>query len=85
MKDDLGKAYGEYDTHWQVIGWAIPIVGFLLFVVSVFMCQTEMELDYSEFELAIKGEGEVIKNQVAVFPGKTGGDNIVEMTGQTGN
>jgi len=41
LRDDLKKNYGGYDTQWQVIGWAIPIIGLLLFFMSICICQSE--------------------------------------------
>lgn len=49
--DDIKKPYGKYSTGWQVIGWAIPILGFVMFVGSFCLCSGNIELNYEEFEL----------------------------------
>lgn len=71
LRDDLAKPYGDYDLQWQVIGWAIPIIGLLLFIASIFICTDEQELNYSEFDLYIQ-DGAPASNKVD-------GEHVVEM------
>lgn len=51
LKSDLAKPYGNYAAYWQAIGWAIPIVGILIFIISIFSFSGEQELNFAEFEL----------------------------------
>lgn len=51
FKADLEKPYGKYAGYWQAIGWAIPIIGLLVFFISIFAFSGEQELNYKEFEL----------------------------------
>lgn len=52
FKADLAKPYGKYAGYWQAVGWAIPIIGLLIFVISIWAFGNgEQELNYTEFEL----------------------------------
>lgn len=51
FKTDLATPYGAYAGYWQAIGWAIPIIGILVFIISIFAFTGEQELNYTEFEL----------------------------------
>jgi hypothetical protein len=51
FKTDLAEPYGAYAGYWQAIGWAIPIIGILVFIISIFAFTGEQELNYTEFEL----------------------------------
>ena len=51
LLDDIKAPYGGYAVGWQVIGWAIPILGFVLFAGSFCVCVSTERLDYAEFEL----------------------------------
>lgn len=51
FKTDLEKPYGGYAAYWQAIGWAIPIIGILIFIISIFAFSGEQELNFAEFEL----------------------------------
>merc|ERR1712146_490821 len=54
FKTDLAKPYGNYAGYWQAIGWAIPIIGVLIFVISFFAFSGEQELNYTESSFTIK-------------------------------
>jgi len=52
LKTDLANPYSNYATHWQAVGWAIPIIGVLIFIAFlIFPVLGGTDLDYSEFEL----------------------------------
>lgn len=52
FKTDLAKPYGNYAGYWQAIGWAIPIIGILIFIISIWAFgDSEQELNFAEFEL----------------------------------
>lgn len=51
FKTDLAKPYGGYQVYWQAVGWAIPIIGFVIFIISFFFMADETTLDYTEFKL----------------------------------
>lgn len=51
FKADLATPYEGYAGYWQAIGWAIPIIGILVFIISIFAFSGEQELNYAEFEL----------------------------------
>lgn len=51
FKNDLAKPYGGYQVYWQAVGWAIPICGFVIFILSFFFMADETVLNYKEFEL----------------------------------
>jgi len=51
-KTDIETPYGNYGPSWQYIGWAIPLVGFLLFgVATLFFASADTRLNYDEFIL----------------------------------
>ena len=52
-KADIEKPYEGYSTKWQVIGWLIPAIGLVLFIIATCMCQgsDDDQLDLSEFEI----------------------------------
>jgi len=51
-KTDLETSYGGYGQSWQVIGWAIPILGLvLLFASTFFFGVPDDSLNYDEFIL----------------------------------
>lgn len=51
LKDDIKSPYSNYSAGWQAIGWAIPIIGFVLFFGSFCLGAGDITLNYSEFEL----------------------------------
>lgn len=51
LKNDLAAPYGGYQVYWQVVGWAIPILGAVIFIVSFFLLAEDTTLNYKEFEL----------------------------------
>jgi len=51
-KTDIETAYGGYGRSWLVIGWAIPILGIILLISSMFLFGVPDEsLEYDEFTL----------------------------------
>lgn len=52
-KSDIEKPYEGYSTRWQVIGWLIPAIGLVLFIIATCLCQgsDEDQLDLKEFEI----------------------------------
>lgn len=68
MKTDLTKPYGDYPAIWQVIGWTIPIIGLLCFIIPIFFCISSEELDYSEFELFDQMDATQLSNKISAEP-----------------
>jgi len=70
---DLKKNYGGYHVLWQMLGLCIPIIGILIFIVSLFICtkkdpfNPELEKAFDQVELAER-EQEIKGNQVAPEP-----------------
>jgi len=54
LKNDIMDPYEGYSDRWQAVGWFIPIFGVILFVLPMFVCISEEELDYTEFKLEIE-------------------------------
>ena len=52
LVDDIRVPYGGYGAGWQAVGWAIPILGLLMFVGSFCLfSEPDYALNYEEFEL----------------------------------
>lgn len=51
FKGDIESSYEGYGTGWRVLGFAIPLLGLILFIVATLFCQKAQELDYTEFKL----------------------------------
>jgi len=49
LKADLDSPYGGYHGFWQLMGWAFPAVGFLMFIIPVF--NPPEKDDFTEKEL----------------------------------
>lgn len=64
FKKDIDEPYEGYGSAWRVVGFAIPLIGLILFVVATLFCQKAQELDYSEFELWTESADKPLK-QVA--------------------
>jgi len=57
-RTDLGKNYGGYGSSWLVIGWAIPILGIVMFVLAtIFFGEPDDALNYDEFILEEEKRG----------------------------
>jgi len=53
LKNDIAKPYGDYSAGWQAIGWCIPALGVVLYLITFlpYFQSSEVELDYTWFEL----------------------------------
>jgi len=47
LKTDIDNPYNNYHMFWQSIGFAFPIAGLLVFIISIFVC-TESEEGFEE-------------------------------------
>jgi len=45
LKNDIDKPYNGYHMTWQVIGFMFPILGLLVFLVSLVLCKEKDEFD----------------------------------------
>jgi len=79
-KTDIETPYEGYGPSWQYVGWAIPIVGFILFgVATVFFASADTRLNYDEFileEEKIDGKATVQLGPVKMSADTDVGENI---------
>lgn len=64
VKTDVTKPYEKYASHWQAIGFFIPIFGIFLFIISLFIWKDNQDMDYSEFDLYEDMSPEQLKNRI---------------------
>jgi hypothetical protein len=59
LKNDIKDPYEGYSTGWQAIGWCIPGLGVVFYLVTFlpYFQETDIELDYTWFELYEENEG----------------------------
>jgi len=49
IKKDLIKPYGKYALHWQIIGLLVPLIGLAAFLINIWCCVEQEDLDEVEF------------------------------------
>jgi len=77
-KTDIETPYGGYGPSWQYVGWAIPIIGFILFgVATVVMGTKDTRLNYDEFILEEeKNDGEEANIQLGAVTTAAQEENV---------
>lgn len=45
LDNDTTNRYGGYHMFWQIMGFIFPIVGLLIFFISIFVCNQTMEFE----------------------------------------
>lgn len=51
IKKDLIKPYGGYALHWQIVGLLVPLIGLAAFLINIWCCVEQEDLDEEEFSV----------------------------------
>lgn len=96
IKKDLTVPYGKYKLYWQLIGLCVPVLGLVAFLINIWCCVYQEDLDEVEFstewtkatdeQLGIspeeRAEMDRVKAEEEEGAGLINGDKGVEMADQ---